>query len=71
MDDCDGPNTYIATREKMVTEKVDSGMLTDPREYRNQGLPELHYNLPVFSENFTFPSIPIITFIYIFHYILV
>ncbi|VBB35146.1 unnamed protein product, partial [Acanthocheilonema viteae] len=37
MDDCDGPNTYIATREKRVPEKVDSGMLTDPREYRHRG----------------------------------
>uniref|UniRef100_A0A0R3S151 WD_REPEATS_REGION domain-containing protein n=1 Tax=Elaeophora elaphi TaxID=1147741 RepID=A0A0R3S151_9BILA len=37
MDDCDGPNTLIASRQKVVAEKVDSGMLTDPREYRHRG----------------------------------
>ncbi|CAG9540050.1 unnamed protein product [Cercopithifilaria johnstoni] len=37
MDDCNGPNTFIATRKKTVAKKVNSGMLTDPREYRHQG----------------------------------
>uniref|UniRef100_A0A1I7V789 CNH domain-containing protein n=1 Tax=Loa loa TaxID=7209 RepID=A0A1I7V789_LOALO len=37
MDDCDGPSVYIATKPKMIVEKVDSGMLTDPRKYRHQG----------------------------------
>ncbi|VDM16689.1 unnamed protein product [Wuchereria bancrofti] len=37
MDDCDGPNTYIPTKSKVVAEKVNTGILTDPRQYRHQG----------------------------------
>ncbi|KAM3720541.1 Pre-rRNA-processing protein [Dirofilaria immitis] len=37
MDDCNGPNTYIATKQKIPSEKINSEMLTDPREYRHQG----------------------------------
>ncbi|VIO97091.1 Uncharacterized protein BM_BM17668 [Brugia malayi] len=37
MDDCDGPNTYIATKSKIIAEKVNTAILTDPRQYRHQG----------------------------------
>lgn len=41
MDDCDGPNIFVASKEKKIAEKVNCEVLTDRREYRHQGVTTL------------------------------
>lgn len=53
MDDCNGPNVFIASRKKTPGEKVNSGIQTDSREYRHQGFQ--FFNIS-FSGNLTFPT---------------
>lgn len=39
MDDYDGTCVFVASKAKKIADKADSGMLTDPREFRHQGFP--------------------------------